>query len=442
MQEKVCFILIDGLGDVTYSSLHQQTTLQAAKTPHMDNLAKYGVNGLMDPVEPGLACGSDTAHMSIFGYEPRLHYKGRGSFETMGTGLDMQPGDIAFKCNFATCIDTADGPKITFRRADRNFEDLGPVLCSYLEDNLSKFEFTFNDEIRTVEVAVKYATEHRCGIRVRGTGLSGDITGTDPLRDDLLLKRSRPKSSATNDINAQLTSTMLNQLSDAVRKLLEQHEINYQRAQRGENLANVVLFRGCGVRIDVPTFEQAHNFKGFMLAPTAIIAGIGKSLSMDIVKIEGDTGDYHTNCMAQGKGFVETMVNNSDYNFGFCHIKHIDDAGHEGDVPLKVKFLEDVDAEIGYMWDQFTRVHQQRVVFVLTGDHSTPCYYKDHSFEPVPFVICGNYPQAHAVADKVQKFEEVNNDGYLGRFPGIQCMSIIKNYIQATTTTSSIVEEQ
>jgi 2,3-diphosphopglycerate-independent phosphoglycerate mutase len=436
---KVCFIMIDGLGEISDRSLHYQTTLQAAKTPNMDKLSTHGVNGLMDPVEPGLACGSDTAHMSIFGYEPREHYRGRGSFETMGTGLDMKHGDIAFKCNFATCVDHSPQSIVKFRRADRNFEELGPVLCEFLEQNLNPFEFVFNGEKRKVEVAIKYATEHRCGIRIRGENLSGDITGTDPLRDNLPLKISKPRANAENDFDAQLTSTMLNQLSDRIRQLLTQNPINIQRAKEGKNAANVVLFRGCGVRIQVPTFREVHGFIPFMVAPTAIIAGLGKSLDMDLVKIPGDTGDYHTDIMAQAKGFVETIMHkksdetNESYNFGFCHIKVIDDAGHDGNIPLKIEFLEKVDAGIGYMWETFTNKYRQRVVFVLTGDHSTPCYYKDHSFEPVPFVICGNYPEAHKIADQVQRFEEISNNGFLGRFPGIETMNIIKNYIQVTT---------
>jgi len=400
--------MIDGLGDISYASLNHQTTLQAAHTPHMDRLSHLGINGLMDPVEPGLACGSDTAHMSIFGYEPRKHYKGRGSFETMGAGLDMQPGDIAFKCNFATCEppppsppknDNDDNdnsrqqPIVTFRRADRNFEELGPILCDYLEESLNPFQFEFQGKPMTVQVAVKYATEHRCGIRVRGENLSGDITGTDPLRDDLPLRVCQPESFAANDVNAQMTSHMLNQLSDRVRQLLENHPVNLERKRQGKNVANLVLFRGCGVRIQVNTFREEHGWKPFLVAPTAIIAGLGLSLGMDLVKIPGDTGDYHTDVMAQARGFVETMINgrtndtNEEYDFGFCHCKVIDDAGHDGNIELKIDFLQQVDAAIGYMWDMFTNVHKQRVIFVITGDHSTPCYYKDQILRSRPLLL-------------------------------------------------------
>ena len=174
MKHKIAFVLVDGIGDVSIPELNNTTTLQHAHTPVMDTIARAGINGLLDPVEPGLACGSDTAHLSIFGYDPRLYYRGRGAFETMGAGLDMAPGDIAFKCNFAT-LDEASGIVIR-RRADRNFEHIGPDLCAFLNGlKLPSFP--------ACSTAVKYATEHRCGVRVRGEGLTDTITGTDPLKD-------------------------------------------------------------------------------------------------------------------------------------------------------------------------------------------------------------------------------------------------------------------
>jgi 2,3-diphosphopglycerate-independent phosphoglycerate mutase len=130
-KKRVAFVLIDGLGDVSLPRLGYKTPLQAAKLPNLDGIASAGVNGLMDPVEVGLACGSDTAHLSLLGYDPRVYYRGRGAFESMGAGLAMSPGDIAFKSNFAT-LDEETGI-VTSRRADRHFEEEGPILCAALD---------------------------------------------------------------------------------------------------------------------------------------------------------------------------------------------------------------------------------------------------------------------------------------------------------------------
>lgn len=163
----------------------------------------------MDPVEPGLACGSDTAHLSILGYNPRQCYRGRGSFEAMGAGLEMELGDVAFKCNFASLEEPIVGPDagrqesetrtlgekhkersgihegtlVKKRRVDRNFPTWGIPLCDYLNGlRLPSFP--------QVQVAVSYATEHRCGVRLRGPGLTDQISGTDPLKDNLPLRNS------------------------------------------------------------------------------------------------------------------------------------------------------------------------------------------------------------------------------------------------------------
>eukprot|EP00854_Cymbomonas_tetramitiformis_P009161 gene9161-10859_t len=198
---KVCFIIIDGFGDVSLSSLNYHSPLQAASTPFMDSVAAAGLNGLLDPVEAGLACGSDTAHLSIFGYDPRRYYRGRGAFESMGAGIHMDPGDIAFKSNFAT-LDEESGI-VTSRRADRNFTKEGPILCKEL-DGIALPSFPEHT------VSVKYATEHRCGVCVRGPGLTDNITGTDPLKDKLPLQEVRPLDASPE---ASHTAAVVSELS-------------------------------------------------------------------------------------------------------------------------------------------------------------------------------------------------------------------------------------
>jgi 2,3-diphosphopglycerate-independent phosphoglycerate mutase len=259
---RVLLLIIDGVGDVSIPALGGRTPLQAARTPALDALAAAGLNGQLDAVDPGLACGSDTSHLSLLGYDPRKYYRGRGAFESMGAGLDMAPGDIAFKSNFST-LDAATGI-VTARRADRRFEHVGPVLCAAL-DGLKLPSFP------ECSVSVRYATEHRCGVVVRGPGLTDAITGTDPLKDNRPLLRAEPLDASPE---AARTAAVVNELSDEMRRLLERHPINAERAAAGLNAANVVLLRGCGVRIAVESFEERHGFTApCLIAPTKIIAG-------------------------------------------------------------------------------------------------------------------------------------------------------------------------
>ncbi|XP_050381574.1 uncharacterized protein LOC126798607 [Argentina anserina] len=397
-KRRVAFVLIDGVGDVSIPKLGFKTPLQAAKVSNLDAIASAGVNGLMDPVEVGLGCGSDTAHLSLMGYNPRVYYRGRGAFESMGAGLAMSPGDIAFKSNFAT-LDEKSGIVIS-RRADRHFEKEGPILCAAL-DGLKLPSFP------EYEVRVRYATEHRCGVVVKGPSLSGNISGTDPLKDNRLILQAEALDGS--DV-ARHTAKVVNELSKEISKILIAHPLNAKRASEGKNIANVVLLRGCGIRIEVLPFAKIHGLWPCMVAPTKIIAGLGLSLGIDILEAPGATGDYITLLTSKATAIAKALSaplqscpnvfvpgedehkpgRSDGYDFGFLHIKAIDDAGHDKATIFKVKGLEAVDRAIGQLarllWETESTGKFQYFLCV-TGDHSTPVEYGDHSFEPVPFTI-------------------------------------------------------
>ncbi|KAH9622896.1 hypothetical protein KSS87_010085 [Heliosperma pusillum] len=398
-KKRVAFVLIDGLGDVSIPRFGYKTPLEVADLPNLDAIASAGVNGLMDPVEPGLGCGSDTAHLSLLGYNPRVYYRGRGAFESMGAGLAMSPGDIAFKSNFAT-LDEKTGI-VTSRRADRHFEEEGPILCAAL-DGLKLPSFP------EYEVRVRYATEHRCGVVVKGPRLSGNISGTDPLKDNRLLLQAEPLDGTDE---AKHTATVVNELSKEISRILVAHPINAKRAAEGKNIANIVLLRGCGIRIEVSPFEKQHGLRPCMVAPTKIIAGLGLSLGIDILEAPGATGDYRTLLTSKATAIAKALSaplnscpqifapgeeehkpgQSDGYDFGFLHIKAIDDAGHDKATVFKVKGLEVVDRAIGQLakllW-QAESTGKFEYFLCVTGDHSTPVEYGDHSFEPVPFTLC------------------------------------------------------
>ncbi|KAK9826634.1 hypothetical protein WJX74_007188 [Apatococcus lobatus] len=490
--------------------LGHQTPLQAADIPILDGVAASGLNGLLDPVEPGLACGSDTAHLSILGFDPRRYYRGRGAFESMGAGIDMNAGDIAFKSNFAT-LNTTNGI-VERRRADRIFEDLGPILCESL-DGLTLPSFPQH------AVCVRYATEHRCGVVVRGPGLSDAITGTDPLRDNLPLQEVRPTDDSED---AAHTAAVITELSLAMHQILQAHPINAARIAEGKPAANIVLLRGCGSRIAVEPFPERHGLRAAMVAPTKVIAGLGASLGFDIILAPGATGDYRTQLSAKAEAIADALIHKG-YHFAFLHVKAVDDTGHDRLPMLKVKFLEALDVMVAQLlcrlWqaeqppassalsspgtlspaqdfdqagpasagssatDTARAVHPgftdtPRFAICITGDHSTPVAYGDHSHEPVPFALAhvqdaveglggaawvGSVPMqpvpppeaaastapgtlqrrqvSHAIStsgDAVAKFDEISAaGGSLGRFPGQQVMPLIKSFMSLRTTLSA-----
>ncbi|KAI7893047.1 2,3-bisphosphoglycerate-independent phosphoglycerate mutase-domain-containing protein, partial [Mucor mucedo] len=411
---KLLMFLIDGLGDVTIPH-DGKTPLQRANTPWLDTLARTGVNGLLDPVEPGLACGSDTAHLSILGYDPRKYYRGRGAFESMGAGLDMIPGDIAFKSNFAYM----ENGMVVLRKVDRDFGVFARVLCQAL-DGVKLPSFPQH------EVAVKHAIDHRCGVRVRGPQLTDSITGTDPLKDGKPLVYCEP---TVDDEASKLTSKLTNELSEVFHEILMSHPINQTRIEQDTHPANCVLLRGCGSCIKVPSIEELHGFKSFLIAPTCIIAGIGMTVGMDLIHVEGATGDYQTDFGAKGRACVQ-HIQSEKYTFGFCHLKAVDDAGHDGDVDKKVYYLEKIDAMIGEILTALRKDTTTEYAVVVTGDHTTPTLYGDHSCEPVPFCI-SSVGASHAVVDQVTTFDEIAvSMGMLGRFCGDQVMTVVKSFMK------------
>lgn len=228
--------LLDGLGDNQNPHLKGKTALEVANVPVMDSLAKSGLCGLHDPVQPGLACGSDTAHMSIFGYNPLDLYNGRGAFEAMGSGLTMEPNyDIAFKCNFAYLNE--ETMIVERRRVDREFNKWGLELCTVL-DNMQIPGYP------DYKVSCEYATEHRCGLKVSGPGLNYHITGQDPLVDNRPLPKVEP--TLKDDPRSKFTADLVQVLSDAIRKVLGEHPINVERKAKGLAYTNFLTLRGCG----------------------------------------------------------------------------------------------------------------------------------------------------------------------------------------------------
>ncbi|KAK9116258.1 hypothetical protein Sjap_015205 [Stephania japonica] len=474
-RQRVAFVLIDGLGDVSLPKFGHRSPMQVAGIPNLDAIASAGVNGLMDPVEVGLACGSDTAHLSLLGYDPRIYYRGRGAFESMGAGLPMSPGDIAFKSNFATW-DEKTGI-VTSRRADRHFEEEGPILCAAL-DGLKLPSYP------EYEVRVRYATEHRCGVVVKGPKLSGNISGTDPLKDNRLLL----KAEALDDSDeAKHTAAVVNELSKEISRILASHPLNAKRAAEGKNIANVVLLRGCGIRIEVPPFEKQHDLWPCMVAPTKIIAGLGLSLGIDILEAPGATGDYRTLLTSKASSIAKALssplqpcpsvfVPGEDehkpgradgYDFGFLHIKGKRFQG-EG-----LGSCGQNDRSAGQASAETESTGKFQYSLCVTGDHSTPVEYGDHSFEPVPFAICRLKDFVNTVGEAVvmgtsldpfplptvQSGEDLHNElalqdakcegrkashgdsvcefseiaaakGCLGRFPGGEMMGVIKKFLQ------------
>ncbi len=391
-------MIIDGMADRPLEELGNKTPLEAAKTPNMDQMAKLGVNGIMDPIQPGIRAGSDTSHLSILGYDPFQVYTGRGPFEAAGVGVSVLPGDIAFRCNFSTAND--DGI-ITDRRAGRIREgtkELAKTLNSMnLEDD--------------VEVIFKESTGHRAVLVLRGKGLSDQISDADPKYDG---KKVKEVVGLDGTPEANKTAAILNKVIKKSYELLKDHPVNIKRIENGENPANITVPRGAGAVPDAEPFNEKYGLKSACIAETGLIQGIAQIAGMDIIEVEGATGGVDTNL----DNITNSILVNAslDYDFILINIDGADEAGHDGNLNEKVKFIEKVDEVVGKVMEI------EDVYFILTADHSTPISVMDHTGDPVPLVIKG--PAVRV--DQVNKFNEISAaSGGLCRIRGSDIMNIL-----------------
>lgn len=302
-------VVIDGLSDISHA-----TSLSRAHTPHLDMLARGGRVGLVDPVRPGLACGSDTAHLSLFGYDPFACYRGRGAFEAMGAGVEMLAGDVAFKCNLAV-VD--DGGVVTTRCAGTGaeMERVGRWVAKRLD---GVRVCGFDD----VEVHVKHAGFHRCVVRLRGPGLSDAVSDTDPLGDGRPLRRARGRSRA-----GERTAAAVNATSARFREVL-----GAAAWAGGGPRCNVVLFRGAAERIGVERFDRRTACRAFLIAPCKIIRGVGETVGLDYVRPPGATGGFDTDLRSKARACVDMLMRRGGrgaswaYHLGVVHVKAADEA--------------------------------------------------------------------------------------------------------------------
>jgi len=390
---KCLMIVCDGLGDRLTEG---KTPLEAAETPRMDRFAKQGICGIMDTVRAGIRPGSDTSHLSLFGYDPMTVYTGRGPFEAAGAGLQMQDDDVAFRCNFATVVNG----KIVDRRAGRAEHGLDA-----LAEEIAKIK------IKGVEVFFRKCAGHRAVVVFRGEKLSCRVRDTDPDVTDV-----PPVLSCSLDgkIDSKNTAKILNEFTMRSMEILAAHPMNKERVSRSFLPANIILCRGGGSRPHLDSFKDKYGMTAACVAGTTLIKGVCKSVGMDIIEVKGATGHIDSDICAKAQTAIEAL---KSYDFVFLHIKGTDEASHDGRFDLKRKMIERIDAEVVALALEWVK----DTVIVLTADHSTPLSIRQHSADPVPIAIIGDVR-----SDDVSRFTERDcAKGGLCRICGRDLMNII-----------------
>ncbi len=394
---KIFLLIADGLGDRPSEVLKGMTPLEAANKPNLNKMAHEGMVGLIDPIKPGIIPGSDTSHLNYLGYDPMKYYTGRGPFEALGTGLKLEPGDIAFRANFAT-VD--EGFVVRDRRAGRIRKDT---------DKLAK---SLNMEIDGVKIMFKEGTEHRGALVLRGKGLSPEVSENDPHHEGLKVKMVQPLKD-----EAERTAIILNEFFNRSHEILNSHPVNESRIKSGELPANAILFRGGGIVPDIPKFKELHGFSGGFVAAVALVSGICTLAGLKNYTPAGVTGSLDTNIEAKLTAGLEALKNE---DFVIVNVKGTDIAGHDGDPIAKMKFIERIDQAIGKVL--INRLDD--VLFCFTGDHSTPATVKEHTSDPVPILIY--YKGSRA--DKIENLAESQCRTGTLRIMGSDLMDVLKSH--------------
>lgn len=395
--DKVILVVCDGLGDRPIKELNDKTPLEAANTKNLDKLATLGITGICDVLGVGKRPGSDTAHLAIFGYDPKLYYHGRGPFEAAGIGMDLQQGDVAFRCNLGTVDDSL---KIIDRRAGRI-------------SSVAEFVKDLNMEIDGVKFFVKPGTAYRAGLVLRGRGLSHKVSDSDPHEINMKVLEVKPLDESKE---AKFTASVMNKFLAKAHQILKEHPLNKVRIKEGKLPANFLLTRGAGFIAEIKKFQDRYGLKACCIAGAGLYKGIARVLGMDIIEVEGATGLPNTNIKAKIDKAIEVLNN---YDFVFVHIKAADSLGEDGNYKEKKKFIEKIDKAI-------TKLIGIDALVVITADHSTPCSLKKHSGDPVPILMCGEGVRK----DNVKEFGERScATGGLGRIKGLDIMPEIINLL-------------
>ncbi|HEY5133952.1 MAG TPA: 2,3-bisphosphoglycerate-independent phosphoglycerate mutase [Candidatus Krumholzibacteriaceae bacterium] len=377
---KIVFLIMDGLGDIRAAGF-PKTALDAARKPNLDRLAREGLCGRSQPISLGITPGSGPAHFALFGYDPLAPENdvGRGVLEVLGTGYELEKDDIAIRGNFAT-VDA--GGILTDRRAGRIPHEECIRICAKLQDAIG--------EIDGVKVIIMPVREYRFGVVLRGIRLSPEVEETDPQ-----LTGKAPLPPVARVPEAKRTAGVIAKLVEQCNGVL-----------RGEPKANAVLMRGISRMPHIETLQERTMLRPAAIAAYPLYRGVAKLCGMDLI----DTGfsvreEFETLRSSYGRG----------YDFFFVHVKKTDSSGEDGNLEGKVKVIEEVDAQLPLI------LELKPDVIVVTGDHSTPCALKGHSWHPVPFLIhsavCG--------MDGAESFCEAECDrGGLGVFPANKIMEL------------------
>ena len=380
---KYIIVLGDGMADEPIGKLGGRTPLQAADTPAMDWLAAHGRCGLLKTVPDGYHPGSEIANLSVLGYDLDRVFEGRGSLEAASMGVDIESGEMAMRCNLV-CIENG-------RIKNHSAGHISTAEAAELIDFLQK-------ELGGEDANFFRGVSYRHLLKLKGGDKRVDCTPPH----DVPLKPFRPLMVKPLAPEAQETADLVNDLILKSQELLKNHPLNLKRMAEGKDPANSIWPWSPGYRPQMPTFSETFPQvkKGAVISAVDLINGIGYYAGLRRIAVEGATGLYNTNYENKVAAALEALKTD---DFVYLHIEASDEAGHEGDIDLKLLTIENLDKRaVGPIYEAVKDWNEPVAIAVLP-DHPTPCELRTHTSEPIPFLIW--YPGIEP--DEVQVYDEV-----------------------------------
>ncbi|MGN0315554.1 MAG: cofactor-independent phosphoglycerate mutase [Fusicatenibacter sp.] len=362
---KYLVVLGDGMADEPISALGDKTPLEYAKTPTMDALAKKAEIGMVNTIPEGMSPGSDTANLSVIGYDPKEYYTGRSPLEALSIGVPMEDTDVSFRCNIVTLTETEGLPYEEQTIVDHSSDEISTEDAAVLLQAVAR-------ELQNEEYQFYVGTSYRhCLIWKKGS-----IVELTPPHDVLgrVIGEYLPKDK------------MLLEMQRRSYEILKNHPLNQKRKAEGKNPANSFWFWGAGTRPALSSFEEKYHKKGVMISAVDLLKGIAVGAGMDNIEVEGANGGLNTNYEGKAKAAADALITGG-YDFAYIHVEAPDEMGHQGSVERKLQAIEALDARVIKPAVEALDAAGMEYRLLVLPDHPTPIRLRTHVACPVPYLL-------------------------------------------------------
>ena len=396
------------MADRPLKKLNHLTPLQAVKLENMDNLASNGISGLLYPVSPGVVPGSDVATLAILGYDPYKVYTGRGGFTAAGAGIELQKGDVAFRCNFATVDKDFT---VLDERAGRIREEAAKLAREIQDLQL--------ETVPDVEVIFRHTLGFKGVLVLRGKDLSLDISTPMPR----LHSQTGLIQPLTDSSDAERTANALNEFINSSYNQLRRNPLNQGRESKGKPPANVVIPWGGGRKPDLEPYHGGQKLKSACVAAVSLVKGVCKLSGMDVIDVPGATGEIDTDTISKAEAALRAMRH---HDVVLIHVEGPDEASHEGNLTGKISIIKKIDSMLEEIMNNIT---PEETCVVLLADHTTSTHHHRHTADPTPI----SFSSTEVIRDGVSHYHEsAMYRGGLGHLRGRDVMPILFNLMGKT----------